>query len=91
MVSGPSHHVVGPHTRLDRTVTIKTILPELLDHKQASERFFREAKALAGLNHPNILTLHDYCQDGDLHYLVVEHGVQLYLRQVLAKKDLLRT
>ena len=61
-------------TRLDRTVAIKAILPQILSGKQASQRFFREAQALARLNHPNILTLHDYGQDGDLHYLVMELG-----------------
>ncbi|HEX2173429.1 MAG TPA: protein kinase, partial [Dehalococcoidia bacterium] len=60
--------------RLDRPVAIKTILQRHLASKQASARFFREARALARLNHPNILTLHDYGQEGDLHYLVLELG-----------------
>lgn len=44
-------------TRLDRVVAVKTILPQFLANPQASRRFFREARALARLNHPNILTL----------------------------------
>lgn len=61
-------------TTLDRTVAIKTILPQHLSGEQASRRFFREARALARLNHPNILTLHDYGQDKGMHYLVMELG-----------------
>ena len=61
-------------TRLERIVALKTIRPEYLAHQQASQRFFREARALARLNHPNILTLFDYGQDDDLHYLVMELG-----------------
>lgn len=63
-------------TRLNRPVAIKTIRPEHLASKQASYRFFREARALARLNHPHILTLFDYGQDGDVHYLVMELGGQ---------------
>ena len=59
-------------TRLDRPVAIKTIRPEHLASRQASQRFFREARALARLNHPNVLTLYDYGQDSDLHYLIIE-------------------
>ena len=50
-------------TRLDRTVAIKTI------QGRFSERFEREAKTIASLNHPNICTLHDVGPD----YLVMEY------------------
>jgi len=49
-------------TRLDRTVAIKVSKTEF------SERFEREARAVAALNHPNICTLHDVGPD----YLVME-------------------
>src|SRR3989442_1080726 len=61
-------------TRLDRIVALKTIRPEHLTYPEASGRFFREAQALAKLNHPNILTLFESGQDGDTHYLVMELG-----------------
>jgi Tol biopolymer transport system component/tRNA A-37 threonylcarbamoyl transferase component Bud32 len=50
-------------TRLDRTVAIKT------SKNQFSERFEREARAVAALNHPNICTLYDIGSN----YLVMEH------------------
>jgi eukaryotic-like serine/threonine-protein kinase len=50
-------------TRLDRTVAIK-ILPEHLSRKpEAKERFEREARAISGLNHPNICHLYDCLSD----------------------------
>src|SRR5439155_2790582 len=61
-------------TRLDRVVALKTIRPEHLASPEASGRFFREAQALARLNHPNILTLFESGQDGDTHFLVMELG-----------------
>src|SRR5205814_8092934 len=63
-------------TQLGRTVALKTILPQFLTDGQAAARFEREARALARLNHPNILAVHDYGQDaatGDI-YLVMELG-----------------
>ncbi len=50
-------------TRLDRAVAIKT------SAERFSERFEREARAIARLNHPNICTLHDVGPD----YLVMEY------------------
>jgi serine/threonine protein kinase len=50
-------------TRLDRTVAIK------VSKEQFSERFAREARSIAALNHPHICTLHDVGPD----YLVMEY------------------
>src|SRR5881397_575170 len=50
-------------TRLDRTVAVKICA------EQFSERFEREARAIAALNHPNICTLHDVGPN----YLVMEY------------------
>jgi serine/threonine protein kinase len=46
-------------TRLERTVAIKVLLSHIADGKLALERFEREARVIAGLNHPHICTLHD--------------------------------
>jgi serine/threonine protein kinase len=46
-------------TRLDRTVAIKILPPELSADPERRARFEREAKTIAGLTHPNICTLYD--------------------------------
>ena len=47
-------------TRLDRTVAIKVLPPSLANRSELRERFEREAKTIASLNHPHICTLHDH-------------------------------
>src|SRR5580765_2106612 len=46
-------------TRLDRTVAIKVLPPDVVHDTQARERFVREGRAIAALNHPNICALYD--------------------------------
>ena len=46
-------------TRLDRTIALKFLSPELTRDKEAKRRFIREAKAAAALNHPQICTIHE--------------------------------
>jgi serine/threonine protein kinase/DNA-binding CsgD family transcriptional regulator len=58
---------------LDRTVAIKFLPPHQIANSEASARFLREARVVAGLSHPNIMTLYDVGREGDWHYLVLEH------------------
>jgi len=58
--------------RLDREVAVKILPAHLADDPAALTRFKREAKAIAGLSHPNILALHDFDRDGDTHFAVME-------------------
>ncbi|MFX0198151.1 MAG: protein kinase [Candidatus Hodarchaeota archaeon] len=61
-------------TRLDRSVAIKTMPPELMDNATARTRFQREAKLLASLSHPNIGVIHDIIeQTQSSAYLVLEY------------------
>jgi eukaryotic-like serine/threonine-protein kinase len=46
-------------TRLHRVVAVKTLSERLVSNAQAIERFAREARAAASLNHPNICTVYD--------------------------------
>ncbi len=60
-------------TRLDRIVAIKVLPAHLADRSELRERFEREARTIASLNHPHICVLHDIgCQDG-VDYLVMEY------------------
>jgi serine/threonine protein kinase len=46
-------------TKLERTVALKFLAQHLLNDEEAKERFLREAKAAAALDHPNICTVHE--------------------------------
>jgi eukaryotic-like serine/threonine-protein kinase len=60
-------------TRLDRTVAIKVLPAHLADKPELRERFEREARTIASLNHPHIWTLHDISQQDGSDYLVMEY------------------
>lgn len=60
-------------TRLDRTVAIKTLLPDLLADPALRARFEREARAVSSLDHPNICVVHDVGREGDIEYLVMQY------------------
>jgi serine/threonine protein kinase/Flp pilus assembly protein TadD len=59
-------------TVLDREVAIKTLPPDMRGNKARLERFEREAKLLASLNHPNIATLHGLEKVGEERFLIME-------------------
>jgi len=60
-------------TRLDRTVALKVLPPELSTDPERRERFEREARTISTLNHPHICTLHDVGEQAGQAYLVMEH------------------
>ncbi|RME47495.1 MAG: serine/threonine protein kinase, partial [Caldilineae bacterium] len=69
---------------LGRDVAIKFLLPKQIIGGEASARFLREARLVARLSHPNIMTLHDMGREGNWHYLVLEYiaGQDLHTRLV---------
>ena len=56
---------------LERQVAVK-LLPERVSSPDARERFLREARAAAALNHPNIVVIHDVGEDQGVLFLVME-------------------
>jgi tRNA A-37 threonylcarbamoyl transferase component Bud32 len=69
--------------QLDRIVALK-ILPDSLARDAAfADRFAREARALAALSHPNIVTVHDCGRAADFFYLLMEFVDGVNLRQAL--------
>jgi tRNA A-37 threonylcarbamoyl transferase component Bud32 len=58
--------------RLDRDVAVKLMIPEVSRDPELARRFEREAKALARLDHPGIVHVHDFGQAAGVCYLVME-------------------
>ena len=61
------------HMYMRRRVAIKVLPPAKAEEPAALGRFYREARAAAALDHPNIVRTHDIDQDGNLHFLVMEY------------------
>ena len=68
---------------LNRLVALKLLAPERVRDAKFAERFTREAQALAALNHPNIVTIHDFGQAGGFYFLLMEFVDGVNLRQLL--------
>jgi serine/threonine protein kinase len=69
--------------KLDRLVALKILPSEWGKDPAFAERFAREARTLARLNHPHIVAVHDFGESGGLYYLVMEYVDGLNLRQTL--------
>jgi len=69
--------------RLDRVVAVKILPPEVSRDPTFAERFTREARTLARLNHPNIVQVYDFGQAGQFFYFVMEYVDGLNLRQMI--------
>ena len=77
--------------KLDRFVALKLLLRRHEDAATDStfaDRFGREARALARLNHPDIVAVYDYGEAGGYHYLVMEYVDGLTLREVMQRRKL---
>lgn len=68
---------------LDRLVALKILPPQISTEPGFAERFAREARALARLNHPNIVTIFDLGKTGSLYYFLMEFVDGTNLRQLL--------
>ncbi|MGJ8723569.1 MAG: serine/threonine-protein kinase [Roseibacillus sp.] len=68
---------------LNRLVAIKILAPERESESHFSERFAHEAELLAKLNHPHIVTIHDFGETDGLYYLVMEYVDGVNLRDLL--------
>jgi len=68
---------------LDRLVALKILSPRFSGDPAFAERFAREARTLARLNHPNIVDVYDLGQAGQLYYFLMEFVDGVSLRQML--------
>ena len=72
-------------TRLDRTVAIKVLPEHVAADPDLKQRFEREARTVAALNHPHICTLHDIGNQDGIDFLVMEYLDGETLQQRLEK------
>jgi eukaryotic-like serine/threonine-protein kinase len=68
-------------TVLHRRVAIKVLSPQLATSQTAHRRFLREARAAAGINHANVVTIHAVDEQAGMPYLVMEYVPGRTLRE----------
>jgi eukaryotic-like serine/threonine-protein kinase len=81
---------LGTDTRLDRTVALKIMHAELANDEDFVRRFVAEARSIARLSHPNVVTVYDQGADGRTLYLAMEYVPGETLRDLLASRGQLR-
>ncbi len=74
---------VARDASLSRQVAVKVLSPEFANDPSFVERFRREAKAAANLNHPNIVGIYDWGQEQGTYYIVMEYVVGRNMVEVL--------
>lgn len=72
--------------KLNRLVAIKVLKEEFSQDSNFVSKFKMEAQAAAGLSHPNIVSVYDVVDDGDLHYIVMELIEGITLKSYILKK-----
>ena len=69
--------------KLERLVALKLLSPSFAADPAFADRFTREGRVLARLNHPNIVTIHDFGQANGFFYLLMEFVDGVNLRQAM--------
>jgi len=75
-------------TKLDRDVALKFLSAQLIASEKEKQRFAREAKAVATLNHPNICTIHDVDEHKGRQFIVMEYIEGSTLREKMRESGL---
>lgn len=70
---GMAQVFLGVQEALGRKVAIKVLNPQMIKDTKLVERFMNEARTASQLEHPNIVTIHDVAQKGDICYIVMEY------------------
>ena len=74
---------------VEREVAFKVLRAELEDNDEVRNRFIREARAVSKINHPNIITLHDFGFDAsDYPYMVMEYAPGQSLDEWIYQEDI---
>ena len=70
-------------SKLDRFVAVKVLSPQVVDEEGFLERFTQEARAVAQLDHPNIVPVYDFDREGDVAYIVMKYVESGTLRSMM--------
>ena len=73
------------HMLMRRRVAVKVLPAAKAEDSSSLERFYREARAVAALDHPNIVRAYDIDQDENLHFLVMEHVDGSSLQEIIKR------
>lgn len=73
------------HVLMKRRVAIKVLPTDRVSDPVVLERFHREARAVASLDHRNIVRAYDIDRDGDMHFLVLEYVDGSCLQRIVEK------
>src|SRR5262249_48418395 len=82
---GMGHVFKARHQLMNRVVALKIIRKELLAQGDALQRFQREIRMVAQLNHPHIVRAEYAAQVGDVHFLVMEYAEGTDLHSLVQK------
>ena len=72
--------------KLNRYVAIKVLKREFREDKQFVAKFRQEARAVAGLSHPNIVNVYDVGNEGQIYYMILERVEGITLKKYIEKK-----
>jgi eukaryotic-like serine/threonine-protein kinase len=75
-------------SELGRTVALKILSSEVASHKDRLQRFIQEARTVSNLNHPNILTVHEFGQTDSVCFIATEYIDGVTLREHLSVRRL---
>ena len=75
-------------SELGRAVALKILPAEVAHDKDRLQRFVQEARTVSNLNHPNILTVHEFGQSESASFIATEYVDGVTLREHLSKQRL---
>lgn len=73
-------------TKLNRSIALKTLPPDVASDNERMRRFVHEAKTASGLNHPNIITIYEINDEGETPYIAMEYVKGDTLAKVIKKQ-----
>ena len=82
---GTGQVYLAEHNVMHRLAAIKVLTVSASADEVSRERFFREARATAVLDHANVIRVHDLRKDGNVHYLIMEYAGGISLQHLVKR------